>query len=67
MKTLCVLLGGAALVLSGFAQQNFPASLGMIETQPVCYTCAAIMSRDQEALVTVVLHHIDLVLRHCAK
>jgi len=23
MKTLCVLLGGAALVLSGFAQQNF--------------------------------------------
>lgn len=26
MKTLCVLLSGAALVLSGFAQQNIPAS-----------------------------------------
>ena len=26
MKTLCVLLGGAALVCSGFAQQKFPAS-----------------------------------------
>ena len=25
MKTLCVLLGGAALVLSGFAEQDFPA------------------------------------------
>src|ERR1700720_804217 len=46
---------------------NFLDPLWMIETQPVRYACAAIMSRDQEALVTVVLHHIDLVLRHCAK
>ena len=30
-------------------------------------TGAAIMSRDQEALVAVVTHHIDLVLRHDAK
>jgi len=33
----------------------------------VRHTCAAIMSSDQEALVTVMTHHIDLVLRHGAK
>ena len=42
-------------------------ALGMIETEPVRYTGTAIVSRDQEALVTVVTHHINLVLRHGAK
>jgi hypothetical protein len=41
--------------------------LGVIETEPVRDTRTAIVGRDQEALVTVVTHHIDLVLRHSAK
>jgi integrase len=39
----------------------------MIEAEPVCHPRAAVMSHDQEALVTVMAHHVDLVLRHGAK
>jgi len=46
---------------------NLLDTLGVIETKPVRDTRAAIMSRDQEALVAVVTHHINLVLRHGAK
>src|SRR5580693_6248311 len=42
-------------------------ALGVIETEPVRHARPAIMSRDQEALVTAMTHHIDLVLRHGAK
>jgi len=39
----------------------------VIETEAVSYTRAAIMSRDQKTLVTVMTHHVDLILRHGAK
>jgi hypothetical protein len=46
---------------------NFLDAFGMIETEPVRHTRAAIMSRHQEEIVTLVTHHIGLILRHGAK
>jgi hypothetical protein len=39
----------------------------MIETEPVRYTRAAIVSRHEEEIVTVVMHYIGLILGHGAK
>jgi hypothetical protein len=41
--------------------------LGMIETESVRHTRAAIMSRDKKTLVTEMTHHIDLILRRARK
>jgi len=48
-------------------ETSFLNAFGMIETEPVGHAGTAIMSCDQEALVTVVAHHIDLILGHGAK
>jgi len=74
-KELSYVLCGELLVCSSIHseggrdihQAEFLNTLGMVEAQAVRHTGAAIMSGDQEVLVTIMSHHTDLILRHGAK
>jgi len=39
----------------------------MIEAKPVSGSRAPVVRSYQEALMTQVMHHVDLILSHCAK